>query len=245
MSTFTRLLPSRIIQIVDGNIGLWLTDLKPENVLVVVDSEDGEQAKVVDFGIAKILENSNPLSDSLRTDSHANLGTALYMAPERFEGAPGDPRMDVYALGLLLHELLSGLLPFARHYEDREDGTALLHRRFTEPAPPLHLAQPISAPLQLLLSNMLERDVARRPLHAGVVRERIREIPEFQAISSMLPERSGQLLIPNGVIPSTPDGQTTSASVSAVALPLRRGLLSFLIMIPILLMLALLFLWRR
>ena len=225
-------------------LGIVHRDLKPDNVLVVEDSEDGEQAKVVDFGIAKILESSNPLSDSLRTDSHANLGTALYMAPERFEGAPGDPRMDVYALGLLLHELLCGLLPFAKTYDDREDGTALLHRRFTESVPALQLAQPISAPLQLLLSQMLERDADRRPAHAGVVRDRFREIPEFQAISSMLPERSGQIVVPNGVLPISPDGQTTSASVSALALPFRKGLLSLLVVIPILLALALL-LWRR
>lgn len=225
-------------------LGIVHRDLKPENVLVVVDSEDGEQAKVVDFGIAKILENSSPLSDSLRTDSHANLGTALYMAPERFEGAPGDPRMDVYALGLLLHELLSGLLPFAKRYEDREDGTALLHRRFTEPAPPLLLSQPISAPFQQLLSQMLDRDAVRRPAHAGIVRDRLRDIPEFQAISSTLPERSGQLVVPTGSFMTAAEGQTTSTSVSAVHISLRKRILPLLILIliPILAALALLLL---
>ena len=210
-------------------------------MLVVDDAEDGEQAKVVDFGIAKILESSSPLGDSLRTDNHANLGTALYMAPERFEGAPGDPRMDVYALGLLLHELLTGLLPFAKRYEDREEGTALLHKRFTEAVPPLHLGQPISAPLQALLYQTLARDTAQRPAHAGVVRERVREVPEVVAISGGIPERSGQMPIPSAMLPSTQEGQTTSAAVSALV-PGGRWVL-LLLLLSVTLAATLVYVW--
>jgi serine/threonine protein kinase len=210
-----------------------IRDTQPDNILVVEDAEDGEQAKVVDFGIAKILESKSPLGDSLRTDNYAGLGTALYMAPERFEGAPGDPRMDVYALGLLLHELLSGLLPFAKRYEDREDGTVLLHKRFTEEIPPLSLTQPISPQLQALLRQMLARDAAVRPAHAGMVRERFRDIPEIQAISSTLPERSGQMVIPSSALSGGAEGQTTSATVSALSLVERGTLFPVLLALTI------------
>ena len=230
-------------------LGIVHRDLKPENVLLIEDEEDGEQAKVVDFGIAKILESSSPLSDSLRTDSHANLGTALYMAPERFEGAPGDPRMDVYALGLLLHELLTGLLPFARRYEDREDGTALLHKRFTEDVPPLQLQQPISSALQTLLAQMLDRNAANRPANAGVIRDRFREIPEIQAISAGIPERSGLTAVPAGILAgsavSAAEGQTTSASVAAIGFRTKWALFPLLLAVGIMVSIAIWWFWFR
>ena len=230
-------------------LGIVHRDLKPENVLLIEDEEDGEQAKVVDFGIAKILESSSPLGDSLRTDSHANLGTALYMAPERFEGAPGDPRMDVYALGLLLHELLTGLLPFAKRYEDRQDGTVLLHKRFTEDVPPLPLQQPISSALQTLLGQMLDRNAANRPAHAGVVRDRFREIPEIQAISAGIPERSGLTVVPAGILAgstvSSTEGQTTSASVAAVGFRTKWVLFPLLLAVGITASVAVWWFWVR
>lgn len=244
----SRTLPKRMKRelFLDGDL---LTDTKPENVLLIEDEEDGEQAKVVDFGIAKILENSSPLGDSLRTDSHANLGTALYMAPERFEGAPGDPRMDVYALGLLLHELLTGLLPFAKRYDDRQDGTALLHKRFTEDVPPLQLQQPISSALQTLLGQMLDRNAANRPAHAGVVRDRFREIPEIQAISAGIPERSGLTVVPAGILAgstvSSTEGQTTSASVAAVGFRTKWVLFPLLLAVGITASVAVWWFWVR
>jgi serine/threonine protein kinase len=221
-------------------LGIVHRDLKPENVLLVEDDENGEQAKVVDFGIAKILEQTGKMGDSLRTDSHADLGTALYMAPERFDGAPGDPRMDVYALGLLLHELLSGLLPFAKRYEDREDGTTLLHRRFTEVVPPLALEQPISPALQSLLSQLLERDATKRPASARIVRDQLRELPEVQAISSLLPERSGLTAIPGADLQGS-DTQSTSTSTAALSF---RTKWMFLPLLLALAGLSLLLLWR-
>jgi serine/threonine-protein kinase len=161
-------------------LGIVHRDLKPENVLLVYDEEEGEQAKVVDFGIAKILQSGGQGGALVKTDVHSNIGTALYMAPERFAGAPGDPRLDVYALGLLLHEMLTGLLPFATRYEDRENAMALLHKRLTSPVPPLNAALPLSAPLLALHSDLLDREPLRRPATAIEVRERLREIPEAQ-----------------------------------------------------------------
>ncbi len=157
--------------------------------------------------------------------------------------------MDVYALGLLLHELLTGLLPFARRYEDREDGTALLHRRFTEDVPPLQLQQPISSALQTLLAQMLDRNAANRPANAGVIRDRFREIPEIQAISAGIPERSGLTAVPAGILAgstvSAGEGQTTSASVTAIGFRTKWALFPLLLAVGIMASIAIWWFWFR
>lgn len=172
-------------------LGIVHRDLKPDNVLIHEDDDEGEQAKVVDFGIAKILFNPDGKSGLVKTDAHANLGTALYMAPERFAGAPGDPRLDVYALGLLLHEMVTGLLPFATHYSERETPTVLLHKRLTMAVPPLSTAHSLSAQLVTLHADLLDREPQRRPAHAGEVRQRLRDIPELAGLR-MSQEVSGR-----------------------------------------------------
>jgi serine/threonine-protein kinase len=171
-------------------LGIVHRDLKPDNVLLQEDDDDGEQAKIVDFGIAKILIGPDGKSGLIKTDAHANLGTALYMAPERFAGAPGDPRLDVYALGLLLHELVTGLLPFASRYADRETPTVLLHKRLTMAVPALASTEPLSPQLVALHADLLDRDPLRRPAHAGEVRQRLRDVPEIMALRMSI-ETSG------------------------------------------------------
>ena len=192
-------------------LGIVHRDLKPDNVLISDDEDEGEQAKVVDFGIAKILQGPDGKSGLVKTEANTNLGTALYMAPERFGGAPGDPRMDVYSLGLLLHELLTGLLPFATRYEDREIPTVLLHKRLTSDVPALSTGQQISVQLSTLHADLLQRDPQRRPAHAGDVRARLRDVPELAAL--MLPEISGRL----GVSSNPPRDIARSDGHSSVA----------------------------
>jgi eukaryotic-like serine/threonine-protein kinase len=85
--------------------GVVHRDLKPQNVLIM----EGDQVKVTDFGIARIL--ALEVTGPAITRADLVLGTPPYMAPEARAGAPPDPRMDVYSLGLLLHEAVSGRLP--------------------------------------------------------------------------------------------------------------------------------------
>jgi eukaryotic-like serine/threonine-protein kinase len=93
--------------------GIVHRDLKPSNVLV--GERDGQPVlKVIDFGIAKSLKHS--LTEGALTVGHALVGTPAYMSPEQLRVAEGwdvDTRADVYALGVMLHELLAGELPFA------------------------------------------------------------------------------------------------------------------------------------
>ena len=91
-------------------IGLIHRDLKPENLMV---SKDG-MAKVLDFGLAKLLKPDRGSSDSSTaiTEHGIMLGTVGYMSPEQALGKPVDARSDVFAFGLIFYELLSGVLPF-------------------------------------------------------------------------------------------------------------------------------------
>jgi len=92
--------------------GIVHRDLKPENLHVCPD-EDEELLKILDFGIAK-LEDSGP--EGLRTRTGSTMGTAYYMSPEQIDDAKDvDARTDIYAVGVILYELLSGSRPFTGH----------------------------------------------------------------------------------------------------------------------------------
>ncbi len=91
--------------------GVIHRDLKPANVLV--SELDGKPTpKVIDFGIAKVLRSEQAADHSVLTVKPGSLGTPAYMSPEQIRGESVDTRTDVFSLGVLLHELLCGRLPF-------------------------------------------------------------------------------------------------------------------------------------
>jgi serine/threonine-protein kinase len=125
--------------------GIVHRDVKPANVLL---SADG-RVLVADFGIAKAADDLDI------TGTGTTLGTAKYLAPEQVEGGPVDARTDVYALGIVLYELLCGRPPFQA---DSEAATALarLHR---EPLRP----RQVKASVPRALERVVQRAMARRP----------------------------------------------------------------------------------
>lgn len=125
--------------------GVIHRDLKPTNVLF---NPGSGLLKLSDFGCAH-------LNDAERSRSGLIIGTPFYMAPEQLSGIPVDGRCDLYALGMLMFELLTGRLPFA-HASLGETLAAIA----TEPAMPLSLARP---ELPALLSDVLARLLAKRP----------------------------------------------------------------------------------
>ncbi len=85
-------------------------DVKPSNILVIEDSSLGELVKVLDFGIAKLIQG-----DSNQTKYY--LGTLAYSSPEQMEGNDIDPRSDIYSLGVMMFEMLTGTMPFQANTE--------------------------------------------------------------------------------------------------------------------------------
>lgn len=90
--------------------GVIHRDLKPSNVMVY-ETVEGESIKVLDFGIAKVLEQSD--SEAITLDNRI-VGSPRYMAPEQILENQASPRSDIYSLGILLYELLCGTVPFSR-----------------------------------------------------------------------------------------------------------------------------------
>jgi serine/threonine-protein kinase len=93
--------------------GLIHRDFKPENVIVERDAHGGEMPRIVDFGIALLREGSGSVDGKGRlTTNGLVLGTPHYMAPEQAVADPIDHRIDLFALGIVIYEMLSGRLPF-------------------------------------------------------------------------------------------------------------------------------------
>ncbi len=132
-------------------------DLKPDNVMLVRDPEQigGMRAKVLDFGIAKIRKTGIRM-----TRTHAILGTAEYMAPEQCRGSGQvDERADVYALGVMLFEMLAGEPPFLA---GEEVEVMTMHLR--TPPDPLRKRNPqVSPGIEALCARMLSKAPAERP----------------------------------------------------------------------------------
>ncbi len=126
--------------------GVVHRDLKPENVLVTSDG----RVKIVDFGIA-LLESARRLTWAGL--SHA-IGTPDYMAPEQIRGKRGDARTDVYALGTMLYEMLTGRVPY-----EAETSTAVLRAKRTRaPVPPSSRVPGLDPAIEAIILRAIERD---------------------------------------------------------------------------------------
>jgi serine/threonine protein kinase len=142
-------------------VGIVHRDLKPGNVIVLDDPPGRDHIKVLDFGLAKSVGQD---SMSGITNTHAMLGTPVYMAPEQIEGAAVDGRTDLYSLGCMLHELLTGSPPFTDNVI-----SALFAKHLHDEPPPLpdHVPPALAA----IVMRLLEKAPAARFASAAMLRE--------------------------------------------------------------------------
>jgi serine/threonine-protein kinase len=139
--------------------GMLHRDVKPSNILL---TQEGE-AMLTDFGIARAAW------DSRLTASDMRIGTAAYMAPEQARGRPMDRRTDVYALGVVLYEMVTGRTPF------RGNTDAMLYQHVHEPPPPLRSLNPrLSQRAEQVVLRALEKRPERRYPSAGALAKAFR-----------------------------------------------------------------------
>ena len=136
--------------------GIVHRDIKPENLFVTTDG----RVKILDFGVVKLADGdatADGSADTLTVQGLGPLGTPAYMSPEQARGAPADHRADLFSLGVVLYEMLSGTSPFRRG-SAAETMTAVIR----EEPPELSNPSAWPAPLSRILRHCLEKNPAER-----------------------------------------------------------------------------------
>ncbi len=154
-------------------------DIKPQNIMLTPDGT----AKVTDFGIAK------GMSDVTLTEAGFGMGTVHYISPEQARGEPASPASDLYAVGVMLYELLTGVLPFT---SDSTVAVALKHLQ-EAPYPPQRLNPAIPAPLAAITLRALAKDPNDRFIGAREMAAALADWPRWRdtrAVASAPPQRS-------------------------------------------------------
>jgi serine/threonine-protein kinase len=134
-------------------------DLKPENIMIIT-KEGKEVVKLLDFGIAKILEDAQSDSPFMPITQAGNiLGTVDYLSPEQWQDKPLDARADIYAFGLIAYEMLTGSHPFRGGFSI---GDIMMRHLEEEPPPPSSLDKEIPILLDQVILKCLAKDRNQR-----------------------------------------------------------------------------------
>ena len=142
--------------------GIVHRDLKPENVFLAKRAEQADFVKLVDFGLAKISDTEQEGESGRKlTKTGMIFGTPQYMSPEQCLGRPTDHRADVYAVGVILYELLTGQVPF-----DGDTFMGVLNQHICDPPPPMREMNPrVSIPpdLEAVVYRCMDKQAGQRP----------------------------------------------------------------------------------
>ncbi len=189
-------------------LGLVHRDLKPSNILL----DEDRHAKIADLGLVLQTGEDEPLDGrTILTKEGWVVGTPLYIAPEQWTGSHDvDGRVDLYALGVMIYELIAGVPPFDVH--SNED---LMKAHLQEaPLPLRRHADWIPEPVDRLVRDLLEKDPDRRPADAAQVADRIAglaahhsvtDLPDETAVWSM-PSFGPRVSTASQDAPDVPDG---------------------------------------
>ncbi|NVB84761.1 MAG: serine/threonine protein kinase [Kofleriaceae bacterium] len=151
------------------DVGLVHRDFKPDNVIIEQSTGGREIARIVDFGVAILREDAGDLEarDRLTTKGIV-VGTPHYMAPEQARGDTFDHRIDIFALGLICYEMLTGVLPF------EGSGVEVARANLSHATPAMGVRAPevkVDPVLEAIVRQMLEKDPDARPPSANFVKE--------------------------------------------------------------------------
>lgn len=167
--------------------GIIHRDLKPENIMVEQRRDERDFVKVLDFGIAKILDPSSERSDTFHTVAGLVCGTPEYMSPEQARGEALDARSDLYACGVILYQLMTNTLPFTA-----ETAIGVVTKHLTEEAlSPRTLTPSIHPLFEKLIKRLLSKKRDERPESAAALLVELGKI-EVLTAKPMMTDRSSE-----------------------------------------------------
>lgn len=192
-------------------------DLKPSNVMVVTNGES-KQIKIVDFGVSKMLEKEMTNQDLTQEDQL--IGSPYYMSPEQCKGEMVDARADIYALGCLMYQALTGYVPLAG-----DNALQTIGKHICEVPLPLLAVRPdlrIPISLQNCILKALEKDPDDRQANVDVLQNQLQAIMDEHVEKPLTPDSEAaaptHLLVDVGDLPAS-----TYAAALKVQMLLRSG----------------------
>jgi tRNA A-37 threonylcarbamoyl transferase component Bud32 len=206
--------------------GIVHRDLKPDNVFLVPDPDvpGGERPKVLDFGIAKLADDG--ARRTARTQTGALIGTPSYMAPEQARAAGAiDHRADLYSLGCLLYELLTGAPPFVAEGA----GEVIAMHLFTEPEPPSARRPGIAPALDAITLRLLAKEPDARYQHAGEV---VDALTAAIALTERMPAavaQPGRTPLPLDAARARPRARRAALVTGVVTLGVAAAVVAFIV----------------